>query len=491
MKKYSWYLILLLLVPSILQASCATDNNNETFSRTYMATRPIIQHPSLYWSIWHNIIYPHDEYRRASVQTTAIGQWSFPMEETTYYFLPCCNNIIIVAGDNSTTSISTSSFTCERTVRAEWVGLPSDFYGSFQIAPQQWQQGLFIEFNKNLTKMLDWIPNFANSWVSIAANIASVENRLNFQQLEGPDTCLCAEGSGPIYEAFNQPNWYYGHFRNQTSTLQLAELNIKFGRAYLAQDHFLVAYYSLLSLPTGNTQDPRYLFDAVSGNNGHWGYGVGVNFQILLNKDPYCYATCLFVNLETTFFPRADEQRIFDLKDKHWSRYLLLVDRCGSGYDFIPAVNILTRTCRVHPYNYVEFSTGIRVKTPKTELEVGYNIWGHADEWIELRCPFPSGKYGIAGRPGPDGMPQTASRSTISNQAPNDDEFIALCESDLDIESGEAKSALNQKVHFSFGYINEGEVYDGFFGFGLFLDSPLRNTALKTFAAWAKLGASF
>lgn len=490
MKKISLLFLLLLLADSILHADCASDNDNYVSSKSYMATRPVIQHPSLYWAVWHDIVYPHNEYRSGSVQATTIGEWSMLAQETARYFLPNCQDIQVVAGDHTPEKNT-------RNIRAEWLGLPANYYGSFEIAPQQYQGGVIFEFNKNLTKMVDFIPSFANSWLSVSFPVIAVENCMHFKQIDGQPGYDNQEGTGTLYDAFNQPNWDFAHLRNHTSTLQLAEVNIKLGRAYMAKNHFLVAYYSTFTIPTGNNQDPRFTFDAVSGNNGHWGYGAGVNFQLLLPEDPYDYATCIFLTLESTFFPRNEEQRTYDLKGKPWSRYLQFVTKNGSGIHVIPGVNVLTLVTRVHAYNFVEFSTGIRLKSTHTESEICFSVWGHADEWNELRCPFPSCTYGIAGRPAADGSPRTASNSTIAYQADNDvnadDEpvFVAICESDINLESAEAKSALNQKVHISFGYINETECFTGFANIGAYFDYPQRNSALKTIGFWTKLGVSF
>jgi hypothetical protein len=291
----------------------------------------------------------------------------------------------------------------------------------------------------------------------------------------------------------------YGKIVNNQARCALAEINVKLGRTYLFDDYFLVSYHSLMRLPTGNHQDPEYLFFPVVGNNGHVGIGAGVDFQLLLNRDVSQFAACFFLSLESTFFIKNNQTRTFDLLGRPWSRYLLLTNIDGPRGNTTPGVNVLTRDVKVHLYNTVDFVMGWRFKTDRYELEFGYSIWGHGDEQLYLRCPFKD-VWGIAGCvtdcatdefiPGPL-TPVTASGSTIEFRAPNDEIFIPILESDLDLNSGAAQAAFNNQFHFSAGMIHKGKRMDGCFGVGIFFDFPHRNTSLPMVGGWAKVGSSF
>jgi hypothetical protein len=258
----------------------------------------------------------------------------------------------------------------------------------------------------------------------------------------------------------------------------------------------------------------------VVGNNNHWGLGGGMDIQWLLNRDPSDYAFCFFAELEATFFVRRHEQRIFDLKCKPWSRYLLLTNRNGPLGNTTPGVNVLTREVKVRPWGAVDLSTGLRINTERMQFEVSYNLWTHPDERVCLRCPF-GDEWGIAGTvdpltrptftgptpppPAPFANTVTASRSTIQHQSDNDiirfketdgtvileSIFVPIRENDLDFNSAEAQGTLNHKASAAIGFIRNGVRTNAVFGFGFYFDYPQKNTALKTAGAWAKVGASF
>src|SRR5207244_8999669 len=92
--------------------------------------------------------------------------------------------------------------------------------------------------------------------------------------------------------------------------------------------------------------------------------------------------------------------RTFDLVNKPWSRYMQYNRKNGPPNENIPGVNVLTLKTRVKPFGLFDFTMGMRVKTLHFEYELGYNIWGHAQEQLYLREEFISQcrpEFGIAG----------------------------------------------------------------------------------------------
>ena len=75
--------------------------------------------------------------------------------------------------------------------------------------------------------------------------------------------------------------------------------------------------------------------------------------------------------------------------------------------------------------------------------------------------------------------------------AATDEKFTPISKEDIDLESAEGGSAINFKAHLSVGFKNFDFKKAGFIGFGLFIDVPEKNAALKNWGGWAKIGASF
>lgn len=514
MKKYT--IILLLCMTQVISASntdflldgfccgysrkktigkptcCCCDKTMQR-SHSFMYTHPLDQYTLVDQFPCNTLMYCKKSDARAAFALATEYIESIKSNGAARYFLPSCNTNTLVSGDDNLYDKK------DRTIRAEWLGLPGNFRGEFTLAPQQRQLGFILTYNKDLGIVFN-SSFFDGMFFNVQMPIVLVENNIGFtqQDIQGtPGTCPF-----DLYEAFNQNAWLYGHIRNNQSRYSLAEINLKVGHAYLVDDCFLVAYYAMLRIPTGNKQNPRFLFDTVVGNNGHCGIGGGVNFQIVLNRDTSKCSVCFFTNLESSFFIKNNQTRSFDLKGRPWTRYLLLTNIKGEVGNTTPGINILTRDVRVHLYNTSNFSLGWRFKNDILECEFGYDIWGHGNECLELRCKFPE-TWGIAGQSTETSLlPVTASKSTIAEQAPNDVRFdpqanafvpvfIPILQSDIDMNSGAAQATLNHQFHASFGLVHSGVKMDGFLGLGFFFEFPHRNAALKSIGAWFKCGSTF
>ena len=463
-------------------------------SKTFMWTRPAYLNVAAHQAIWNDFIYNKQDNMRSSTQIKSIYQKSLPKERITQYFLFGCKHELIVKGD-------TAVCAQERDVRAEWLGINnSNFSGRMTVSPEQRQTGFSITFNKDLD-FLTSIPFFADTWFSVELPIFAIRNSLNLEQCDIHEPAQTTPID--IIAAFQQRCWRYSKIVNERTAFNPSGLIGRFGRAFLAQDHYQVVYNSMFVIPFGDGQNPEYLFDAYNGTNQHFGFGNSIHFQIPLNDDVSRYAFCWFLSLDHLFLFRNKQLRTFDLKNKPWSRYMLYNRQGGVPNQNIPGVNILTLKTRVRPYNFVNFSTGWRFKTEKCDAEIGYSLWGHGDERVKILCDFEE-VYGIAGTgASAAGTATTASKSTIANQAPNDmtlisncltceeeDTFVPVTIDDIDLSSAEAQSSINHLLHVSLGYVKKGETIDGFFGIGGHFEFPQKNTALHTWAVWFKVGAS-
>lgn len=493
-------------VKPIIVDCCCVNGIPEATGRFFMFTHPINQRIEVAQALIDNLIHNKKGPLFGSVEITAAYQKtvSCPDDSKARYFLFNCKNSLFVAGDDAPDGYPDLDNQRLRDIRAEWLGLPSDFKGRFSITPEQRQLGFTLTYNQDLHPVFD-IDLFEGWWISISAPVVQVTNDLNLRQFDIQNQGTTFPGT--IIEALNQPNWLYAHIDGKRSTVQLAEINLKLGTTYLSEDNFVITYYSIFSAPTGNTQNARYVFDPVAGNNGHVGIGAGAHFQLLLNRDPLDYAFCFLLGLEGLFLVRHTEMRTLSLVDKPWSRYLLLTAKNGILGNAIPGVNVLTREVRSRPYGIADFEIGFRFKKEFFEAEIGYGIWGHTTEILELRCPFPS-DFGILGDPtgitpdqlAPGVYTVTASKSTIKEQAANDTilvgteekyNFVPIVQNDLDLRSGAAYRALNNKLFMSIGYTKKTCSTDLILGLGTFFEWPHYNGALQLIGVWVKAGANF
>ncbi len=472
MKKYALTFFLLLCLATYLHAGL-----QEVFGRSFMFTRPAYYNSAMQQQLWHSIIYDKKGGSLAGFQLISFYQHSIDQRKTQRYFLINGKNELLVSGDANVELLPI------RDVRAEWLNLPDNFRGNLAIKPEQQQLGFLIEYHQDLKQ---WIDNsfFNSTFLDFSIPFVSVENDLNLSQFNVANKSNTSPQD--IIAAFQQKAWKFSRITGKRSRFGAAEIKVSFGRSYLSQDYFQVIYSSLFTIPTGKKQNPEFVFDPVVGNNRYVGLGGAVNFQLLLNSDPSRFALCFFLNFEAIYLIRNKQFRTFDLKNKPWSRFLLYNKQGAKPNQNIPGVNLLTVDTVSRPFGMFDFSAGWRVQNDRFEVELGYNAWGHGDEHLRLRRTFTE-VFGIAGST----ADITASQSTISEQAADDAMFTPVMESDINLDSAASRSALTHKAFLAGGVKKIGKRMDSFIGAGTFVEIPQKNSALKNWGIWGKLGATF
>lgn len=466
-------------------------------ARTFMWTRPIYRNIAAQQSIWHDVIFNACQPQNFAAQAIPMYEKSFTSRKVSRYFLfddspfggGDDKNFLTVKGDAVIAGNPNS-----RDIRAEWINLPSTFSGSFTVKPKQRQAAVWLETFYSLRDFFD--NDFLKSfWIGMALPIQYVQNSINLMEFPAQNSDT-PRGILPvnIAQALSNPAWNFAKFGPKRKLVNVAEWDFKLGSNFLDRDGFQLGFYSMFVAPLHGHANPEFVFSPYVGNNRHFGYGSGVLCQLPLTKNiEHCFIA-LFFEIENIYFFRDLQKRTLDLKSKPWSRYLLLVKNDGTIN--IPAVNILTRTCRVRPFNMVDMTTGFRYERCNFEAEIGFDLWARGREDIKLKECFLS-EYGIAGVGFIDGsgLPATASESTISYLAPNDVDpisaaqiFVPITENDLELNSGGARGAINFRFHFAGGYTSYGPNALCFLGVGAFIEIPNYNTDLKRYGIWAKIG---
>ena len=324
--------------------------------------------------------------------------------------------------------------------------------------------------------------------------ITSVDNNLHLKQ----DTISTSTANPQtILGSLRRPELVFGKFYGKSCSIGFAELRFKLGTELIFRDDFQVNVHSYVLIPLAQKQDNTQLFEAIRGFNGHLGFGSVVNFQIPITCRDSCYSIAFYLDLENVFLFENRQFRSLEILGKPWSRFLLLNSK--DGVPNIPAINVLTQQMKVHPYNFLDLSTGFRFKNGMLDAEVGYGLWAHGTEKLKFRRKFPA-IYGIAAKPGDltkEGLPATASRSTISHLAETDKDtdgnfiFVPIHENELDFCSGASRETLVHRFNVALGLSQRGDCSNGFFGVGAYGEFPQNNAALVQWGFWAKFGAAF
>lgn len=473
---------LLIIIP------CSLSGDTFKTSQTFMFTRPIYHNLAAQAQHWNKAVATKSHDGLSAAQVIGLYQHSRDSDRIKRYFLLDCKKQLLIAGDNSTN-------TTKRDVRAEWLGLPSDFSGLLTIAPEQRQIGFWLEFNQDLKNYISW-KILDTWWFDIAIPIVIMKNNLRLSQSNIQNPGTSAHQPHDIIQAFNQPAWDFAKMDNcSRSKAGVAEIKFSLGGTYLDDNDFLLAYYGFISIPTSNKQKPHHIFSAYIGPNGHVDVGAGFNLELPLHDPCSACKAWLFLNIEDHYYLHNHQLRTFDLRDHEcnelqWSRYMLL--RKPGETETVPAMNITTQRVKVRPYNIVDLSTGFKFAHAGLECELGYDLWAKHSERI---CPvrpccegshFPIEKYGIAGT----GI-SSAQASTIAMLADNDPVFIHLKESDINFRSGASRGGFTNRLHAAACFTRVGECHDLFAGAGIFYERPHTNNALENWGFWLKIGDEF
>lgn len=458
----------------------------DRFSQTFMFTRPSYNHLFAYEAFWENFNF-HTGEPLTCVQTLGIYQQSASdSKKVKQYFLMKNRDELTVKGDERVDKF-------ERDIRAEWLLLPGNFSGEFSVNPTQKRFSAVFIGRKDFPGIIDWkfLDNF---WIGFMIPIESVRNELNPTQSQ---VQTATTNPPTILASLNRADVIYNKLLGCSSTAGFTELRVLLGAKFDTANDLKIATQSGFSFPLGNKYDSCQFFEAIRGFNGHLCWETIVNTQIKLNCDDSCRV--YFYGDFSTFFMFANNQyRTFDLVDKPYSRYLLL--NSLQGLTNVPAINVLTKKVRVSAHNIAELSAGIEFRYKNVEAKIGYGFWGKGTEKLELREQSNwESNFGIAAAPGnftPEGLPATASDSTIASLAPVDKDkdgnntFKVIEVQDLDFDSAAARGTITNSIEGAIGWVHETEQVDGFVGVGGFVELPSNNAALKNWGAFLKFGGS-
>ncbi len=487
MNRYMVLLRSVVVVSSIIWMFCIHgDSWQYKSAKSYLRTRNLEENVAAQFFIWGDIVADKSGTSRGALQLLPLYQKSQADSGVAGYFLLDCAPAVLVAGDSSPQKL-------DRSVRAEWLGLPANFVGYFGVKPEQRQIGGLVTYNQDIAQLgFAWLDRI---WLVASTAIVSVRNALNpFQYrvehaVQGGYTPAGTFAPGNLLQAFNNPDYQAGRMTNCDLThTGLSEVSIGFGTEWAHENGFLLWYQTTLDIPAAGKTDTEYLFSPNVGTNGHVGWSNTVALALPMQPDEACYAVRLIGTIANHYYFPHNQWRIFDLYKKPWSRYMLY--RSKNNPDLvIPGLNLLTQQVRVHPHNYLNLSAGVRLEYAGWECEIGYQLWAHNAERLQFLTPSCSTMrpriedFGIAFPGG-----GTASESTISSlQAVADPTFVHLYQNDIDRNSGAAQNARSQAMHAEIGYRGSW----GYGACGVFVERPKVNTSLAQWGVWGACALEF
>lgn len=238
-----------------------------------------------------------------------------------------------------------------------------------------------------------------------------------------------------------------------------------------------------LTIPAEERGHGEYLFDAVTGNGNHLGFGVRLDSGVNIWKNDKAAVRALF-DLDYHYLFNATEYRTVmpkhALTNGFFSQYYLAGLK-GQAGPLFPAANILTQSMRVEPGSLFDMMLALSFKSSGFVIDLGYNLYYKDEEKLWLK-DWSDGVYGIAAR----------NYSTSDFFAEEHTVGGFLYEEDLDKSSCITPSQLTNKVFAGLGYqFDIAKRCPSFVGLGGSYEFANDNSALEQYALWLKFGISF
>lgn len=314
---------------------------------------------------------------------------------------------------------------------ADYFGLAQDFRGKICFRPRLenyivdlglyfgldcWVQGLYLRFHAPFVHARWTIDsNCGNSEVIESGDTNEDGTRKQFPACymgnNAVDTAKDIKQalSGNFLFGDMQEPWCGGKFDFCRRTRNgLADIDVILGYNICNNDCYHVGLFAMAVLPTGKKRLNLYILDPVVGNGKHLELGGGLSSHTVLwsGEDSN---VALFLEGNVTHMFKSRQCRTFDLIDNGpFSRYMLLKEYDTDGTTFTFNNNVISANC----FTTREVDVSLSVKGDASlklayrwcgfGVDIGYNIYGHSQELIELRCnscpgPIDRRKFAIKG----------------------------------------------------------------------------------------------
>lgn len=350
-------------------------------------------------------------------------------------------------------------------IRAEWLYLPSTYRGTMYFKPRiqnfttdfdlywgmdQWVEGLFARIN--LTAVHTKWDLGLNSVVEqlgaqTVGGITYLGNQLDY---------FCKEKSPTGFALPTAPLNYARICTDSCSKNGVADIHLDLGWKILIDDNFHLGLLLRTVAPTGTRNNGKLLFAPVIGNGHHWELGGGLTSSYLIWHNEECEDRLSFyVDFYLTHLFNTRECRVFDLKHKPLSRYMLtskIVD--GSSTEISPLANITASRVNVKINAQADLVLWFDYTHKNMTCDLGYNLWARSCEKIRCNCECDSCcPSKISGHQEPWGIwfsdDVTASNATIVSPGTADGTLVYITTADLDFRG----SATRGMTHTLFGHI--------------------------------------
>lgn len=292
----------------------------------------------------------------------------------------------------------------------------------------------------------------------------------------------------------------------------VADIDLVLGYNFMYKPTRHVNVNVAVTIPTGDSPDGEYLFQAIVGNNDHWALGAGFDsaFQLWKNKKMSLDFLCAF-NYRYLF--GSTEKRTMNYRYPTNSVFSNLgYSGKESPYGFwrlgakrgdtqaTPMANFLTRDMKITPGSHFDGIAQFAFNYEGWTFDLGYNLFAKQAEAVRLKgnpCCDPCGTgCSTAGEGWRDG---TYGLINPDNNWPTDRAFTlddawgaaAINREHLLLDPCTQPSVVAHKIYGNVGYTFKKWEYPVLLGLGGSFNWGTDNDSLDEWSIWAKVGVTF
>lgn len=445
-----------------------------------------------------------------TIDVAVFGGKSRKGDRLAQYFFPGCKTKLEVdETQTSTTDIIAENFNI-RTVQG-------NFSSTITIHPEQSFVGAGITWKQELWQRSEDL----SVWGSLSIPIVHQKHRMNLKENVTSD----GGGANPAYEQFNVVGTMIDAFKQDAfmcgkiddccklEKTRVADVELLLGLDVIKKEHTMLEFFAGINIPTGNRENPEFVFAPVIGNARHfgvlWGNSAGVQLWQHETEDKVLWG---YLDWSSQYTFKHCEKRLLDVKYKPWSRYMAVyVDQAQAQQAFnacqngpaatglvlnTPGVNIFCQNVEVRPRFSFTFNSALAYRCNKWEGELGYNFFVRKAECLKLKCGFAETSAFKARL----GCGSTDNVITIGNYFNDDNTLLfttanytenIIMADDLDLQSASQPSMFMHTIYGSLGYRNDDREYPLYAGLGGSFEFSSDNTGMDRWTLWAKGGISF
>jgi len=428
---------LVLLVVALLASSVQAKTHSD---KTFMSVRSVDANQTMRLAGWHTQQGKTAEEKcGTSLQATGFYRESTNAKQLGQYFSstdlssPYTKHDFISVNNNSSSDaqfltqnilhVAGGAPALGSSVSNEVSGGARTLSSKLVFRPQYSAAGLDLAWNQRLDKITEGL------WLRVALPIANVQTTMGMRVSGTEATQNLAvgivQGARATSDALNTligakltgaavsfSSFMNGDVSNtDTSNLQsaltagkvntasrsktaLADINVMLGYDVYNQENHRVGINLAFVIPTGSESKGEFLFEPVSGYNGHWllGCGVDADLRIWTDKKHDDRSLSFLAVADYRYMFEATEKRMASFSFRNSSstnempQYMLGGQvNTTVGQNLFPLANVLTRDHNVTPGSAFEMTTAFALCWDNFVFDTGYNLFYKETEKVSVR----------------------------------------------------------------------------------------------------------